>query len=208
MFDLASLAAYVAIVLALFLIPGPAVLLVLGRTVEGGRKVGIATGLGIALGDLIHTLFAAVGLSALLMTSSLAFSVVKYVGAAYLVYLGVRAFLAQPADPTLPKTTPITPARAFLEAIPAEVLNPKTALFFLAFLSQFVHPGSGSSFAQFMQLGLVFVLLSSVYTSLLALAIRPLGRVFKKLGRWSRWQGKAIGLLFISLGLKVATQQR
>jgi len=208
MFEFATLASFVAIVLGLFLIPGPAVLLVLSRTVEGGRKVGVATGLGIATGDFIHTLFAAVGLSALLMTSALAFNVVKYVGAAYLIYLGVRAFLAKPSDPTLPKTKAVAPARAFLEAIPAEVLNPKTALFFLAFMPQFVHPEHGSAFAQFMVLGLIFVALSSVYTTLLALAIKPLGRVLKRVSGLARWQGKIIGVIFVSLGLKVAAQQR
>ncbi|OWQ84363.1 lysine transporter LysE [Roseateles aquatilis] len=208
MFDLYELAGYVAIVLGLFLIPGPAVLLVFSRTVEGGRQAGIATGLGVAAGDFIHTVFAAVGLSALLMTSAFAFSVVKYVGAAYLIYLGVRAFMEKPTDPSLPKTTSVAPGRAFLEAIPAEVLNPKTALFFLAFLPQFVHPEKGSSLVQFMVLGLIFVILSSVYTTLLALSVKPLGRMLKSLSRFSRWQGKVIGVIFISLGLKVASQQR
>lgn len=207
MFDFSTLVGYSVIVLGLFLIPGPAVLLVFGRTVEGGRKVGIATGLGIAVGDLIHTLFAAVGLSALLMTSSLAFSLVKLVGAAYLIYLGVRAFMAKSNGTALPKTTRVAPTRAFLEAIPAEVLNPKTALFFLAFLPQFVHPENGSNLMQFMVLGLIFVVLSSVYTTLLALAVKPLGRMLKSLSRFSHWQGKVVGIIFVSLGLKVATQQ-
>ena len=93
MFDLTTLTTFTAVVPGLFLIPGPAVLLVLSRTVQGGRKTGILTGLGVASGDFVHTLFAAVGLSALLMTSALAFNVVKVVGAAYLIYLGVRALI-------------------------------------------------------------------------------------------------------------------
>uniref|UniRef100_UPI000A90223E LysE family translocator n=1 Tax=Pseudomonas citronellolis TaxID=53408 RepID=UPI000A90223E len=100
-------------------------LLVLSRTVQGGRRTGIMTGLGVASGDFVHTLFAAVGLSALLMTSALAFNVVKWVGAAYLIYLGVRALLDKPSDPSLPKVAPVTPLKAYLQAIPAEVLNPK-----------------------------------------------------------------------------------
>ncbi len=88
---LATLATFVVVVLGLFLIPGPAVLLTITRTVQGGRRAGVMTGVGIALGDLVHTLCAAVGLSAVLMTSALAFDVVKYVGAAYLIYLGIRA---------------------------------------------------------------------------------------------------------------------
>ena len=208
MFEMSILAAFVAIVLGLFLIPGPAVLLVVSRTVEGGRKAGIATGIGIATGDFIHTLCAALGMSAILMTSAVAFNVVKYVGAAYLIYLGVRAFMEKPAAPSLPRTKPVAPMRALLEAIPAEVLNPKTALFFLAFLPQFVHPEKGSAFSQFLVLGLIFVALSSVYTAMVALLVKPLGKLLKGASRFSRWQGKAVGVIFIALGLKVATQQR
>jgi threonine/homoserine/homoserine lactone efflux protein len=206
MFDLATLTTFVVIVLGLFLIPGPAVLLVLSRTVQGGRKVGVLTGLGIATGDFVHTLFAAVGLSALLMTSALLFNLVKLVGAAYLIYLGVRALLDKPADPALPALAPISPAKAYWQAIPAEILNPKTALFFLAFIPQFVHPEHGSALAQFTVLGLIFVALSSVYTTLIALSVRPLGRVVKRLTWLTRWQGKIVGAIFIALGVKVATQ--
>lgn len=208
MLDVSTLGTFVAVVLGLFLIPGPAVLLVLSRTVQGGRKTGILTGLGIATGDFVHTVFAAVGLSALLMTSALAFNVVKYVGAAYLIYLGVRAIMEKPADISLPKAPSVSPAMAFAQAIPAEVLNPKTALFFLAFMPQFVHPERGSVFIQFATLGFIFVVLSSLYTSLIALSIRPLGRLLKRLSWISKWQGKILGSIFIGLGLKVATQQR
>jgi threonine/homoserine/homoserine lactone efflux protein len=208
MFDLPTLGTFVAVVLGLFLIPGPAVLLVVSRTIQGGRKTGVLTGLGIAAGDFGHTLFAAVGMSAVLMTSALAFNAVKYVGAAYLIYLGIRAILEKPGRPSLPAVAPITPAKAFFQAIPAELLNPKTALFFLAFMPQFVHPTHGSTFAQFAVLGLIFVVLSSLYTTLLALSIKPLGRLAGRLSWLSRWQGKIVGAIFISLGLKVATQQR
>ncbi|KUZ79008.1 lysine transporter LysE [Burkholderia ubonensis] len=208
MFDLTTLTTFIAVVLGLFLIPGPAVLLVLSRTAQGGRKTGVLTGLGVASGDFVHTLFAAVGLSALLMTSALAFNVVKLVGAAYLIYLGVRALLEKPSDPSLPKVPSVTPLNAYLQAIPAEVLNPKTALFFLAFMPQFVHPERGSTFVQFAVLGLIFVALSSLYTTLIALSVRPLGRLVKRLSWLTRWQGKIVGVIFISLGLKVAAQQR
>ena len=208
MFDLPTLGTFVAVVLVLFLIPGPAVLLVISRTVQGGRNAGVATGLGIAAGDFLHTLFAAVGMSAVLMTSALAFSVVKYVGAAYLIYLGIRAMLEKPKDPALPAAAPIAPGKAFLQAIPAELLNPKTALFFLAFMPQFVHPERGSTFLQFAGLGLILVVLSAIYTTLLALSVRPLGRLAGRLSWLVRWQGKIVGTIFISLGLKVAVQQR
>ncbi|MGE8150205.1 LysE family translocator [Pseudomonas vancouverensis] len=208
MFDLASILTYVAVVIGLFLVPGPAVLLVITRTLQGGRKAGIATGMGIAAGDLIHTLCAALGLSALLMTSALAFNVVKVAGACYLIYLGVRAFLAETSPTTRMQLTNVSMFQAFVQAVGAEVLNPKTAIFFLAFLPQFVHPQSGSSLSQFVVLGLIFSGLSVTYTSLLALTIRPLSQWLKGLSGLRRWEGKIIGTLFVSLGLKVAFQQR
>ncbi|AKJ67521.1 lysine transporter LysE [Pandoraea thiooxydans] len=218
--DLSTIGTFVAVVLGLFLIPGPAVLLVLTRTVQGGPRVGIATGLGIATGDALHTLCASIGLSALLMTSALAFNVVKWMGAAYLVYLGMRALRAKPVKSNEPASdltevpeisrvaTSLTAGRAYLQAIPTELLNPKTALFFLAFLPQFVHASQGAPFVQFAVLGAIFVMLSALYTSLIALTIRPLGRMLKRLAWLRRWQNQLIGLIFISLGLKVATQTR
>lgn len=208
MFELAPVMTYIAVVIGLFLIPGPAVLLVITRTLQGGRKVGISTGLGIATGDLIHTLCAALGLSAILMTSAVAFNVVKIVGAGYLIYLGVRAFLAKPDATTRANLAPVTSTQAFFQAVGAEVLNPKTAIFFLAFLPQFIHPESGSSLAQFAVLGLIFSVLSAMYTTLISVAIRPLSRCVASLSKLRRWEGKIIGTLFMGLGLKIAFQQR
>jgi threonine/homoserine/homoserine lactone efflux protein len=210
--DTATLATFVAVVFGLFLVPGPAVLLVLTRTAQGGRHVGIATGAGIATGDLVHTLLAAIGLSALLMTSALAFGVVKLCGAGYLLWLGVRAFMETPSPPIAAADRVAAPAvtarRAFWQAIPAEVLNPKTALFFLAFMPQFVHAGRGHALAQFLVLGLVFVAMSLAYSTTLAFAIRPIGRLVGRLGWLQRWKGKLIGAIFISLGVRVAFQRQ
>ncbi len=209
MFEPSTLVAYVAVVLGLFLIPGPAVLLVFLRTAQGGRAVGVMTGLGIALGDFVHAMAAAVGLSAVLMTSALAFNVVKLVGAGYLLWMGVRAFLAKERDGSAIATPhAVTSNQAFLQAIPAEVLNPKTALFFLSFMPQFVHPERGSTLLQFTTLGLIFVALSALYSTLLALSVRPLSRVLGRLAWLNRWKGKIVGMIFMGLGLKVALQQR
>ena len=220
MIAMSDLFTFMAVVLGLFLVPGPAVLLVFTRTAQGGRRVGILTGLGIAAGDLIHTLAAAVGLSALLATSALAFTIVKFAGAAYLLYLGVRAIAAKPAPkPDTSATSaasatparapaPVTPVRAFWQAIPAEVLNPKTALFFLAFLPQFVRADHAAPFAQFVALGLVFVAMSAAYSTLLVLAIGPIGRTLKRVSWLAKWQGKIIGSIFIALGVKVAMQRQ
>jgi len=206
-----SLNVWLAYLTAVFFIsgtPGPNMLLAMTHGIHHGLAKTVSSMLGLLAGLAVILSVSLGGLGAVLLASSHAFELIKYVGAAYLIYLGVRAFLAKPSDPSLPKTKAVAPARAFLEAIPAEVLNPKTALFFLAFMPQFVHPEHGSAFVQFMVLGLIFVALSSVYTTLLALSIKPLGRLLKRVSGLARWQGKIIGVIFVSLGLKVAAQQR
>ncbi|MFE8697534.1 LysE family translocator [Cytobacillus sp. FJAT-53684] len=208
MLTLSTLSAFVIIVFGLFLIPGPAVLLIATRTAQSGRKAGIIAGLGIATGDIIHTLFAAIGLSAILMTSSLAFTIVKIVGAVYLIYLGIRAILEKPADPQLPNHSPKKTSNTYSQAILIEVLNPKTALFFLAFLPQFVHPEQGSSFLQFLILGFIFVLLGVLYTTFVAMSVQLLGRFVKRMSWIGRWSNKMVGVIYIGLGLKVAIQSR
>jgi threonine/homoserine/homoserine lactone efflux protein len=208
MITISTLSTFLVIVLGLFLIPGPAVLLIATRTVQSGRKAGIMAGLGIATGDLIHTLFAAAGLSAILMTSALAFNFIKYAGAAYLLYLGIRAILEKPVDPQLPKVSPVTTISSYRQAILIEVLNPKTALFFLAFLPQFVHPEHGPSFFQFLVLGLIFVLLGLIYTTMIAMSVRLLLKFVKRIAWIGRWSGKIVGAIYIGLSLKVAIQSR
>jgi threonine/homoserine/homoserine lactone efflux protein len=206
--DPATLVTYAAVVLGLFLVPGPAVMLVLARATTGGRRVGIATGLGVACGDLGHTLFATVGLSAILMTSALAFNVVKYAGVAYLVYLGIRALLEKDGDLELGSTRRVDAPLAFRQAVLAELLNPKTALFFLAFLPQFVHPTRGAVALQLATLGIVFSAMSALYTAAIAIAA---GRVSGWLARHrgiGRWQGRIVGTIYLGLGARLAFQQR
>jgi len=208
MIDPASYLTYVAVVFGLFLIPGPAVLLVLARSMSGGRRVGVATGLGVACGDLIHTLMATLGLSAILMTSALAFDIVKYAGVAYLVYLGIRAFFERPEDLTLGQARAIGVGTAFRQAVLAEVLNPKTALFFLAFLPQFVRVEQGAVVGQFALLGLTFVVMSALFTAALALAAGSVAGWVQRHRRIGRLQGKVIGSIYLALGLRLALQQR
>jgi threonine/homoserine/homoserine lactone efflux protein len=125
-------------------------MLTLAQSIKGGRRNGIFTGIGIAVGDLIHTFASALGLSAILMTSAHAFNMIKYLGVAYLLYLGVRAFLEKSSLLTIPAVEKYTnPTRSFTQAVVTEVLNPKTALFFLSFLPQFVHPEQGSVVTHF-----------------------------------------------------------
>lgn len=208
MLEPSTLLTYAAVVFGLFLIPGPAVLLVIGRAVAGGRRLGIATGLGIACGDLLHTAMATVGLSAVLMTSALAFSIVKYMGAMYLIYLGVRALFEKGGELRPGPTRQLGAPLAFRQAVLAELLNPKTALFFLAFLPQFVRPTAGAVTLQLAMLGLVFATMSAAYATLIALAAAPLGRWLSRNRRIGRWQSRITGLIFLGLGIRLALQER
>jgi threonine/homoserine/homoserine lactone efflux protein len=208
MIDANTLATYTAVVLGLFLIPGPAVLMTVGRAASAGRRVGVATGLGVATGDLGHAAMATFGLSALLMTSALAFQVVKYAGVAYLIYLGLRAFFEKSGSLDVPNSGAITASRAFRQAVLAELLNPKTALFFLAFLPQFVHRGNGPVVAQLATLGLIFAGMSAVYTSLIALGAGAFGRLLARHRGIGKWQGKVVGSIYLALGARLALQDR
>ncbi|RFB81267.1 LysE family translocator [Methylovirgula sp. 4M-Z18] len=208
MIDPHTLLTYMAVVLGLFLIPGPAVLLVIAQATTGGHRVGMACGLGIACGDLLHTVLATIGLSAVLMTSALAFSIVKYAGVLYLLYLGIRALKEGGADLQFAAARRVTPSLAFRQAILAELLNPKTALFFLAFLPQFVRPDHGAVAGQLAMLGLVFAGMSVVYSVLLALAASRVGSWLKSHRRIGRWQGRVVGAIYLALGARLALQQQ
>jgi RhtB (resistance to homoserine/threonine) family protein len=200
---------FILVVLVLFLIPGPAVLLTLTQTVKGGLRAGIITGVGIAVGDLIHTIAAVLGLSAILMTSALAFEVVKYLGAAYLIFLGIKALFEKTKKHEQPKVKKEKSAVSFRQALLIELLNPKTALFFLAFLPQFVKTDGPPVVYQLLSLGLVFVLMSILYTSSLAFLASSIGnKLFTKNSKISRWQGKVVGTIYIGLGLQLVFQSQ
>ena len=196
--------------MVLFLIPGPAVLLTVSQTAQGGRKAGIITGVGIAVGDLIHTIAAVLGLSAILMTSALAFEIVKYAGAAYLIFLGIKSLLEKSKEMKKSATKKSNPAVSFRQALLIELLNPKTALFFLAFLPQFVHSNGTPVVYQLLILGLTFVLMSILYTTLLAFLTSSIGnKLFStKNSRFARWQGKVVGTIYIGLGLQLVFQSQ
>ncbi|WP_191565414.1 LysE family translocator [Metabacillus idriensis] len=198
---------FILVVLMLFLIPGPAVIVTISQTIKGGKKNGIVTGLGIAFGDLIHTFAAVLGLSAILMTSAHAFEVVKYIGAAYLVYLGISALINKTKKVWKPTVEKMNPNLSFRQALLIELLNPKTALFFLAFLPQFVRSDSYPVTIQLLMLGLTFVLMSIIYTTFIAFLTSIIGEKFlAKTNQSSNWIGKVAGLVYIGLGLKLAFQ--
>ncbi|ESY68933.1 MULTISPECIES: LysE family translocator [Mesorhizobium] len=204
-----TLLTYIAIVLGFVFIPGPATLLTVARASSSGTKVGIATGAGIAAGDVIHTFMAIVGVSAIIGASATLFNIVKYFGGAYLIYLGIQAILAKtPSEPMDARTLPITALKAFQQAIVAEVLNPKTALFFLAFLPQFVRRENGSIALQLAGLGIIFVLLGLLSTVVFAVSAGSLGKFLRRKPTVLKWQGKVVGSIYCAIGVRLAFQAR
>ncbi len=191
--------------LLLLVIPGPSVLYIVTRSIAQGRSAGIASMLGVHTGTLVHIVFAAAGVSALLVASSAAFTVVKLLGAAYLVGLGVHRLTRRSLDLTdAPALTRTSNRRLYVQGIVVNVLNPKTALFFLAFLPQFVDPDRGPVAGQAVLLGLTFVLLGIVSDGCYALAAGALGERLRRSPRFARRTDRASGLIYIGLGLTAA----
>jgi threonine/homoserine/homoserine lactone efflux protein len=208
MIDQTTLITYMAILLGFVFIPGPAVLLTLARATSSGTRVGLSTGFGIAVGDLVHTIFAAVGISAVVLASAFLFSIVKYLGAAYLVYLGLRAIFKKVNANVPVSINSLDVKTAFRQAIILEILNPKSAMFFLAFLPQFVNPENGSVALQLIILGLLFVLMGLLTTIVVAISAGRVGSFLQRNPLVMRWQDKAVGGIYCSLGLRLALQEK
>ncbi|WP_282604206.1 LysE family translocator [Pelagibius sp. Alg239-R121] len=208
MIDQTTLITYLIVLLGFVFIPGPAVLLTLARASSSGTRVGLATGLGIAAGDLVHTAMAVLGISAVILTSAVLFSLIKYLGAGYLIYLGIRAILEKPQTGQQNRNSGLTPPKAFRQAVLAEVLNPKSALFFLAFLPQFVQPGNGAVALQLTTLGVLFVLMGLFSTVVVAIFAGHVGAFLRRNPAVLRWQGKVVGGIYCALGVRLALQER
>lgn len=202
--DPSTIAAFGLASFLLLIIPGPAVIYILNRSVSEGREAGLAAVAGLELGNLVHVLAAAVGLSAVLATSATAFNAVKWLGAGYLVFVGVRT-LMQPAPQIETDRAAVSVHRAFGQGVVVNILNPKVALFFVSFLPQFIRPADGHAGLQALVLGLVFVLIGCVTDtcySLLASSLRHIllrGRTLPIVRRW------VAGSVFIGLGLMAST---
>ena len=208
MIDPTTLATYSLIVLGFVFIPGPATLLTVARATTSGTRVGIATGAGVTTGDLVHTLMAVIGISAIIAASATLFSLIKYLGAAYLIYLGIRTLFDKTPVDLSQGRLPITAGQAFNQAILAEVLNPKTALFFLAFLPQFVVPEAGNIALQLTLLGLIYASLGFLATIVWAVGAGALGAILRRKPALVRWQSRVVGSIYCSLGLRIALQER
>jgi threonine/homoserine/homoserine lactone efflux protein len=202
--DGTTLTVFMAATLALLLVPGPAVLYIIARGIDQGRLAGLASAACIATGSLVHVIAAALGLSAILASSAVAFSAVKYLGAAYLIYLGVRTLLARPDPDTLIAPRHRTRRELFSQGVVVQVLNPKMALFFLAFLPQFVDPGRGSITTQTLILGGLLMLMGLCTDSLYALISGSAGDWLKQQPAFASAQRYVAGIVFIGLGVTTA----
>jgi len=202
--DLGSIVTFAIASVTLLLIPGPAVIYILNRSVADGREVGLSAVAGLELGNLVHAVAAAAGLSAVLATSATAFNTVKWLGAGYLIFVGVRTLLRPPLAVSS-EATSVSRRRTFVQGIVVNTLNPKVALFFLSFLPQFIDPDKGAAWSQALVLGITFVLIGCLTDGLYALTASALrarllsGRTLPFVQRY------VAGTVFIGLGLVAAT---
>ena len=198
---------FVVAALALLLVPGPAVVYVVARSVSGGRLTGLVSVLGIELGTLTHVVFAAAGLSAIVASSVVAFSVVKWLGAAYLCYLGLRQIFGRGGEE---EDTELSDGedkrfRVFYQSVLVQILNPKVALFFLAFLPQFVDPSRGAAWTQIVVLGATLAFLGLFTDGLYALLGGTAGGWIRKRGGGLRRAGRYVtGGIYVALGAVAA----
>jgi threonine/homoserine/homoserine lactone efflux protein len=199
---------FIASGILLNLTPGQDTMYILGRSLTGGRRVGIASAFGVTVGSVVHTLAAAAGLSVLLATSPLAFTAVKLGGAAYLVFLGARLLLAPHtagAGPDLDGApTRGGAGRAFVQGVLTNVLNPKVALFFLAFLPQFISPASPTKTLAFLALGATFITTGTIWCLVLAVGAARLRGLLVRNPSVRTVIDRSIGGLFVLLGARLA----
>ena len=210
LFDTPTLLAYSAAAAVLVLIPGPGTAWIVAQTLAGGTRRGVRAGFGLETATLIHALAAGLGLSAVLATSALAFEAIKYAGTGYLIWLGIKAWRERDAQSGEPRATMAAPTvrNVYVRSVVTGVLNPKVALFFLAFLPQFVHPERGLVTLQFFVLGLILSVIGLSHSMAIAFAIGRFGRRLSASARIARWRQRLIGTVFIGLGLRLAVQQR
>lgn len=202
--DIGSIITFGVASVALLLIPGPAVIYILNRSVSDGREVGLAAVAGLELGNMVHVVAASAGLSAVLATSATAFNTVKWLGAGYLVFVGVRTLLMRPATMSGDSTS-VTLKRSFTQGVVVNTLNPKVALFFVSYLPQFIDADKGAAWSQALVLGTVFVLIGCCTDGMYALTASALrdklltGRTLPIVQRY------VAGTVFVALGVMAAT---
>jgi RhtB (resistance to homoserine/threonine) family protein len=205
MFGIHDFGLFLAAGVLLNLTPGPDTVYIVGRSIAQGREAGVASALGICVGSIFHTCAAALGLSAILATSSVAFVAIKLLGGAYLIFLGIKLLLDR-RELSLPSNfRRRTTTAAFRQGFLTNVLNPKVALFFLAFLPQFIDPASSAKLLAFLMLGLTFVTTGTIWCLLLAWFASGFSERLRANPAITAWLNRAIGSLFVFLGLRLAT---
>jgi threonine/homoserine/homoserine lactone efflux protein len=201
MIESSKLPLFLTAALLLAIAPGPGMLYVLARSLAGGRREGVLSSMGTFVGGMVHVLAAAAGVSVVLARSAMAFATVKYLGAAYLCFLGVRMILAARRDEdALPAEAVARVRNPFWQGIATEVLNPKTALFFLSFIPQFVDRSAGHVFWQFFALGAISVTLNTSADLVVTMFAGPLGNRIRSSVKFRRAQRTATGAVMIGLG--------
>jgi threonine/homoserine/homoserine lactone efflux protein len=206
--DKANFSLFVAASWALIIAPGPDMMYVITRGMSQGRKAGLLSALGVTLGILVHTIFATFGLAVLLQTSALAFLIVKYMGALYLIYLGLKALKSKSNFTPLKPQQKMDSRSIFWQGVLSNVLNPKVALFFLAFLPQFVNRDNGYIPLQMLALGILFALFGIIFLSVLGYFSGGVGNWLSSSPRFAgilRW---LTGGIFVGLGIRLAFVER
>ena len=195
--------------LLLNLTPGNDMLYVIGRSSGQGTKAGVISALGIGAGCIVHILAAVIGLSALIAGSAMAFDIIKYMGAAYLVYLGIRSVASKKHSIHINKNLkPLSYNKIFLQGVITNVLNPKVALFFLAFLPQFINVHESNTSWQILFLGICFDAVGTIVNVLVALLFGRIGSWLSHSPRLVQWQERVTGMILIGLGIKVALSSK
>jgi threonine/homoserine/homoserine lactone efflux protein len=202
-----ALALFCLASLALAVVPGPAVTYIVTQSIDKGRRAGLVSALGVASGGLVHVAAATIGLSAVIASSATAFTTVKLVGAAYLIVIGIRRILSREED-TEVQAVPTRHRRLYAQGAVVNVLNPKTALFFLAFLPQFVDASHGSVPAQVALLGVLFVVIAFTSDAMYALLADLLAGKLRRSGTGAKLRRWVSGGIFIALGVTAATARR
>jgi len=202
--DIKSLSIFIAAAAILLITPGPAVLYIVTRSIHQGRAAGIISVLGIAAGTLFHVAFAAFGISAILLSSSLAFNIVKYTGAAYLIYFGIKSILTKDVSKGSITFEKKKLSKVFYQGILVNLLNPKTALFFFAFLPQFINADNGNIVSQILFLGFLFVVMGIFSDGIWAWLAGSLGNWLRKNLRILHYQKYFSGIVYLALGVTTA----
>jgi len=205
MFGIHDFGLFLAAGVLLNLTPGPDTAYILGRSIAQGREAGIASALGICVGSIFHTCAAALGLSAILATSALAFGAIKLLGGAYLIFLGIKMLIDRRRKLSLPSNfRRRTTAAAFRQGVLTNVLNPKVALFFLAFLPQFIDPTSNTKVFAFLFLGLTFVTTGTIWCLIVARFASAFSERLRTNEAVAQWFNRTAGALFVFLGVRLA----